>query len=89
MPLIYKQVARYIDSLTYQFELIFVDDGSRDESASIVRKLRNKDKRVRLLEFARNFGKEAAVSAGLHASRGDAAIMIDADLQHPPAKIRI
>lgn len=72
----------------YAFEFIFVDDGSTDESIAMIETLATQDPRVRLVEFARNFGKEAAISAGLHASRGDAALMLDADLQHPPRLMR-
>jgi polyisoprenyl-phosphate glycosyltransferase len=74
-----------VHNLPYTFEFIFVDDGSKDDSAKVVRRLAGRDRRMRLLEFARNFGKEAAVSAGLHSCRGDAAVIMDADLQHPPA----
>jgi dolichol-phosphate mannosyltransferase len=63
---------------------VFVDDGSRDGSAAAIQKLAKKRRSVRLIELSRNFGKEAAVSAGLHAAKGDAAIILDADLQHPP-----
>lgn len=84
---LHREIARYIDQLAYQFEIIFVDDGSTDDSMIQLERLARHDRRIRLVEFARNFGKEAAISAGLHAARGDAAIMIDADLQHPPNKI--
>jgi dolichol-phosphate mannosyltransferase len=72
---------------THEFEFIFVDDGSNDTSASMVRELQQHDKRIRLIQLSRNFGKEIATTAGLQAAKGDAAIMIDADLQHPPALI--
>src|SRR6185369_15171798 len=75
------------EQLAYKFEFIFVDDGSTDDSMIELEFLARQDRRIRLVEFARNFGKEAAVSAGLHAAKGDAAIMIDADLQHPPDMI--
>ncbi len=68
----------------YQFEVIFVDDGSRDESAQVARQLARRDRRLRVLELSRNFGKEPAMTAGLHAARGDAALIMDADLQMPP-----
>jgi len=84
LPLLYKELTRHTQRLPYRFEVIFVDDGSRDESPRIMRGLADTDPDVHALELARNFGKEAAVSAGLHTARGDAAIVMDADLQMPP-----
>jgi polyisoprenyl-phosphate glycosyltransferase len=84
LPLLYKELTRHTQRLPYRFEVIFVDDGSRDDSPRILRQLESSDPDVRVLEFARNFGKEAAVSAGLHAAKGEAAIAMDADLQMPP-----
>lgn len=69
-----------------QFELILVDDGSTDFTLDVARSLTS-DPRVRVLAFSRNFGKEAAMLAGLRAAKGDAVIIMDADLQHPPALI--
>lgn len=74
--------------LDYRFELIFVDDGSTDESVACIEKLVQADRQVRLIELARNFGKEPAVTAGLHHARGHAAMIMDADLQHPPKLIK-
>ncbi|HVU59687.1 MAG TPA: glycosyltransferase family 2 protein [Candidatus Saccharimonadales bacterium] len=87
LPLLYHELDRHTRRLPYRFELLFVDDGSSDDSAVIVRKQAHADRRVRLIRLARNFGKEAAMTAGLHAARGDAAIIIDADLQMPPRLI--
>jgi glycosyltransferase involved in cell wall biosynthesis len=87
IPLLYKALTKYTANVHYQFEFLFVDDGSTDDSQSKLQDLAGKDERVRVLEFARNFGKEAAVSAGLDAVWGEAAIILDADLQHPPALI--
>jgi dolichol-phosphate mannosyltransferase len=84
----YEAILASIKKLPYQFELIFIDDGSRDESPAIARKFAEQDERVTFIEFARNFGKEEAVSAGLHAATGDAAVILDADLQHPPKLIK-
>jgi dolichol-phosphate mannosyltransferase len=84
---LYTELDKTLKQLSYRFEIIFVDDGSRDDSVDQVERLARRDKRVRLIEFARNFGKEPAISAGLHAAKGDAAIMLDADLQHPPQLI--
>lgn len=71
----------------YLFNILFVDDGSGDESCSIVNAIAEKDASVQIIGFSRNFGKEAATSAGIHHASGDAVILIDADLQHPVSKI--
>ncbi|MFG6339343.1 MAG: glycosyltransferase family 2 protein [Lachnospiraceae bacterium] len=68
-----------------EFEIIYVDDGSRDQTVSEVKKLHEEDGRVRLISFSRNFGKEAAIYAGLQKCRGDFAVLMDADLQDPPS----
>jgi len=87
IPMLYQELNTHTRALPYRFEFIFVDDGSSDESTELIQKLSNKDRRVQLIEFARNFGKEAAVSAGLHSANGSAAVILDADLQHPPSLI--
>lgn len=66
-------------------EVIYIDDGSLDQTAAEVKKLREKDERVRLVSFSRNFGKEAGMYAGLEKCRGDYAVMMDVDLQDPPS----
>lgn len=73
---------------TPDLEIIFVDDGSSDPTATVVRALRKNDARIKLISLSRNFGKEAALSAGLHAASGDAAIPMDVDLQDPPDMLR-
>lgn len=85
LPLLYKEIAEHSNRLPYQFEMLFVDDGSQDDSAKVLHKFARKDRRVRLIRFSRNFGKEAAVTAGLHAARGNAALIMDADMQMPPS----
>jgi glycosyltransferase involved in cell wall biosynthesis len=87
IPLLYKELRKHTKTVPYQFEFVFVDDGSTDDTSARLQALAGRDERVRVLEFARNFGKEAAVSAGLDAAWGEAAIILDADLQHPPALI--
>ncbi len=69
------------------FELIFVDDGSRDRTRELLRTFAEKDSRIRVIGFARNFGHQIAVTAGIDAARGDAVVLIDADLQDPPEVI--
>ena len=71
-----------------RFEIIFVDDGSRDATAAVVRAMCRIDHRIKLVQLTRNFGKEAALSAGLKAATGDAVIPMDVDLQDPPELIR-
>lgn len=80
---IYRQVKAQMNKSHYDYEFIFINDGSIDESISVLKNLQEKDKRIKILDFSRNFGKEIALSAGIHYCRGSAAIMIDADLQHP------
>ncbi len=84
---LHAALRRTIDRIiNYNFELIYVDDGSDDRSASVLMQLANQDS-AKIIQFSRNFGKEAAVSAGLHRAKGDAAIVIDADMQMPPSLI--
>lgn len=84
----YREVRAALDALPgYRFELICVDDGSSDPTLAELRGLIERDARVRVLELSRNFGKEAALTAGIDASRGDAVIAMDADLQDPPELI--
>jgi dolichol-phosphate mannosyltransferase len=71
----------------YDFEVLYIDDGSRDGTLGLVRALAAADPRVRYLSFSRNFGQQAALTAGMEHARGDAVITLDADLQHPPAVI--
>lgn len=82
---LYAALTEQLQKLSaYDYELVMIDDGSRDDSLKRLRYLAKRNHRVQVLELTRNFGKEAAISAGLHAAHGDAAILIDADLQHPP-----
>ena len=71
--------------MKYDFEFIFVNDGSIDNSLSVLKKLSAKDKQVKYIHFSRNFGKEAAMYAGLSNSKGDYVTIMDADLQDPPS----
>ena len=71
----------------YPFELVFVDDGSTDDSLEVIKLLANEDRQVKFLSFSRNFGHESASTAGLDVASGDAVILMDADLQDPPELI--
>jgi len=81
---LHHELRTVCDALPYQFEFIFVDDGSTDQTIEVLADLRDQDDRVRYLVMSRNFGHQAAISAGLSIAAGDATIMMDGDLQHPP-----
>lgn len=81
---LYSQLMAVFSPLPYDAEYIFIDDGSTDTSANVIRKISENDSAVHLIQLSRNFGKEIATTAGIHAAKGDAALLIDADLQHPP-----
>lgn len=84
LPIFYKEVIKIIKKMKIDFELIFINDGSKDKTLEILRNLAKEDKHVRYISFSRNFGKEAGVLAGLKSSRGDYIVMMDVDLQDPP-----
>lgn len=83
ISLMYTTLISVLKKIDYRREIIFINDGSTDESQKILHTISQKDATVKYLEFSRNFGKEAATSAGLYYAKGNATIMIDADLQHP------
>ena len=86
IPFFYKEIDEISKKMDYlDFELIFVNDGSKDNTLKVIKELNKKDKRVRFISFSRNFGKEAAMYAGLVNSKGDFITIMDADLQDPPA----
>lgn len=87
LPEFYRRVTEALEPFGEPWELVLVDDGSRDQSAELMRELARKDPRVRPVIFARNFGHQLAVTAGLDHSRGDAVVIIDSDLQDPPELI--
>mgnify|MGYP000347249434 CR=1 FL=1 len=84
LPLFYEKVTPLMETLGEDFEMIFVNDGSRDSTKEILKALAEKDKRVKVCNFSRNFGQQAALLCGLTESKGKAVIAMDADLQDPP-----
>lgn len=86
-PVIASELQAIFSSLPYDLELIFVNDGSRDNSLLEILRLSQQHSNIKGIDFSRNFGKEAATSAGCHVASGDAIITMDADLQHPPALV--
>ena len=87
LPLFYQSVIRIMEKTGEQFEIIFVNDGSKDNTIEILKSLSESDSRLKAIDFSRNFGKEAAITAALDYSSGDAVIILDADLQQPPELI--
>lgn len=88
LNMLYERLKKIIDSNTkYNFEILFINDGSKDNTLKIIKELRNKDSNVCYLNLSRNFGKEIAMIAGLDYVKGDCVIIIDADLQDPPELI--
>lgn len=89
LPLFYDKINEIMDGMKKKydylsFELIFINDGSKDNTLPMLRELAKKDKIVRYISFSRNFGKESGMYAGLEAAKGDYVVVMDADLQHPP-----
>lgn len=87
LPEFHRRTAAVLDQLGLSAEIVYVNDGSSDHSAHLLGELAERDPRVRLIRFSRNFGHQIAVSAGLDASRGAAVVVIDSDLQDPPEVI--
>ena len=90
LPFFYEEMLKTIEEFKGRypevtFELLFVDDGSKDNTLKIIKELKEKDERVHYISFSRNFGKEAAIYAGLSHSKGDYVSIMDADLQDPPS----
>lgn len=90
LPMFYDEITRVTAQMSNDFpeltfEYLFINDGSKDNTLPILRSLADRDKRVRYISFSRNFGKESGMYAGLKNARGDYVVVMDADLQHPPA----
>lgn len=89
LPLFYEEMEKQTKNFeNVEFEYVFVNDGSSDKTLQVMKDLRKKDPKVRYVSFSRNFGKEAAMYAGLEASTGDFVTLMDADLQDPPALLK-
>ena len=88
LPFFYEEVSKYTKNLPTDIELLFINDGSKDKTLDEIKKLHKKDKRVHYISFSRNFGKEAAMYAGLKESKGDYVVFMDADLQDPPKLLK-
>ena len=86
IPIFYNEIIKIINKMgpRVTFEVIFVDDGSSDDTLAVLRELREKDKKIKYIAFSRNFGKESAMFAGLEKARGDYIAVMDVDLQDPP-----
>ena len=80
----YKRLKNVVDKNNYKYEFIFINDGSSDNTLTILKKFADTDKNTKVISFSRNFGHQCAVTAGLNQCSGDIAIIIDADLQDPP-----
>ena len=88
LPYLYDRLEKLMSNMSnYEFEILFVNDGSKDKTIEIIKKLRKKDERICYVDFSRNFGKEIAMIAGLDYATGDCVIFMDADLQDPPELI--
>ena len=89
LPFFYKEIQKVISHMQerypVEFELLFVDDGSRDDTLSIIKSFASKDPKIKYLSFSRNFGKDSAILAGLEHATGDYVALMDADLQDPPS----
>ena len=87
LPHFYRRVVEVMEGMGDSFELVLINDGSRDGSFRTMQELHTRDPRVRVIDFSRNFGHQIAISAGLDHARGNAVIIIDSDLQDPPEVI--
>ncbi|CUT01072.1 Glycosyl transferase family 2, partial [Candidatus Kryptobacter tengchongensis] len=87
LPELYDQIKEVVKTNRYNYEIIFVDDGSTDGSLDVLKKIRQNDKNVKIISFRRNYGKSAALAIGFEYAKGDVVITMDADLQDDPHEI--
>lgn len=84
LDMFYREIIKVLNKIKYDYEIIFVDDGSTDRTPYIIKELHKLNRRVSLISFSRNFGKESGIYAGLSNAKGDLVVVMDADLQHQP-----
>ncbi len=84
LPIFYREVTKVAQDMASDYELLFVDDGSKDQTLILLRELAAQDRHVKYFSFSRNFGKEAAMYAGFCNAKGDYIAVMDADMQDPP-----
>ena len=89
LPRTCEEMTKALDTLNVKWQLLFVNDGSRDETAGILEKLRRQESRIGYIVLSRNFGHQAALSAGLDHADADIVVTMDADLQHPPSLLSV
>jgi glycosyltransferase involved in cell wall biosynthesis len=87
VPLLYRELKEVLEELPYDYEIIFVNDGSRDRTGEVLEEIAQKDKKVKVIEFARNYGQTSAMMAGMDFASGDIIITMDGDLQNDPKDI--
>ena len=87
LPEFHKRISTVLETMSIEAEIVYVNDGSTDNTLAVMQGLRESDPRVAIVDLSRNFGKEIALTAGLDHASGDAIVFIDADLQHPPELI--
>ena len=87
IPMFYQELKNTLQNVDFEYDILFVNDGSTDQSLDKIREIKQQDSQVHFINFSRNFGHEAAMLAGIDFCTGDAAVCMDADLQHPPRSI--
>lgn len=87
LPLLHEKIISTLSTLHYSYEVIYIDDGSKDQSLAYLEKLAQHDENIKVVQFTRNYGQTAALSAGIDHAKGDAVIFMDADLQNDPSDI--
>ncbi len=88
LPIYYNEMTNELDGAPFNYEIVFVNDGSRDNTLAVLKELAEKDNRIKYISFSRNFGKESAMFAGFEGASGDYIAVMDVDLQDPPSLLR-